>query len=370
MKETLENICGKLHDNLYKNEEHVRLSLVSRILQKLGWYIWNPDEVFCEFPVAPSEDMTKIDIALFFRQNTPAVFIEIKSVGKMEANLSNIEQQLRDYNRNNTAMFSVITDGRLWRFYYSQTGGEFSSKCFKSFDILNDNINDLELFFDAFLSKNEIVDGNAEREAKKYLEQTQIERTVAEALPEALREVNKQPYPRLPEAVVQLVTSRGFQITEHEAEIIIEKLDTKKISSEKQIVDDGKNTSNKTKQKNNEIYVAGDYSYKKINSFVFRGKTYQRQPGKIKIPFKGMLIIVLTDIYKSHPDKFDECLIIKGRTRDYFSKNMDDLYSPKQIDNAGYYVETNLSANDIVKLLKDVMRLFEYKESDLKIFTY
>ena len=54
----------------------------------------------------------------------------VEYVGKIDSDLLRIEQQLRDYNRNNTAQFSIITDGRKWRFYYSQTGGEFSHKCF------------------------------------------------------------------------------------------------------------------------------------------------------------------------------------------------------------------------------------------------
>ncbi len=368
MKETLEDIRLKLNENLYKNEEHVRLSLVARILFKLGWDIWNPDEVFCEYQVAQEEDKTKVDIALFFQHNFPAVFIEVKSVGKMDTNLSNIELQLRDYNRNNTAKFSIITDGRLWRFYYSQTGGEFSSKCFKSFDILNDNINDIELFFDAFLSKNEIANGNAETEAKKYLEQTQLERAVDEALPEARRMVNEPPFPSLPQAIVQLVNSKGFLITDDDAKRIVAQLHSKNISPEKQIVYKNIDNSFKPKSLTKETTSLHDYRNKKIDRYIFLNKTFQRQPWKTKIPFKKMLIDISTELHNSHPDSFMKCLILKGRTRQYFSKNKNDLYYPKQINNSEYYVETNLSANDIVKILKDLMRLLGYKESELQIF--
>ena len=66
MDEIIKDIQEKLRNNYYLNEEHVRLSLVARILQSLGWDIWNPKETNCEFIVAPHEDKTRVDIALFY----------------------------------------------------------------------------------------------------------------------------------------------------------------------------------------------------------------------------------------------------------------------------------------------------------------
>lgn len=156
MKEALLDIRAKIKDRIYKNEEHVRLSLVARVIQELGWNIWDPSEVNAEFVVIPTEDQSRIDMALFLSPYVPSVFVEIKPVGKLEGNIKQAELQLRDYNRNNTALFSIITDGQKWRFYYSQTGGEFAQKCFKIVDILGDNLEDLELYFYTFLSKGRL----------------------------------------------------------------------------------------------------------------------------------------------------------------------------------------------------------------------
>ncbi len=109
MKNTFEDIRSKLIKGIYSNEEHVRFSLVGRILYDLGWNIWNPREVYTEFPVAKSEDNTKVDIALFLMDHIPKVYIEIKSHTKIEQNLPEIERQLRNYNRDNTAIFTIIT---------------------------------------------------------------------------------------------------------------------------------------------------------------------------------------------------------------------------------------------------------------------
>ena len=185
MKDILSDIRARLESGQYRNEEHVRFSLVGRILQHLGWNIWNPVEVNTEFCTVPEEDKSKVDIALFLKPNTPSVFIEVKPVGKLDSDISLVERQLRDYNRNNNALFSVITDGRKWRFYYSLTSGEFSQKCFKTIDLPIDDLEDLELTFSAFLSKGEIGNGNAEKNAKTYLQLNQKQRAIEDAIPQA-----------------------------------------------------------------------------------------------------------------------------------------------------------------------------------------
>jgi Type I restriction enzyme R protein N terminus (HSDR_N) len=222
MKDTLLDIRQKLQDSAYNNEEHVRLSLVSRVLQELGWDIWNPHEVNSEFRVLPQEDSSHLDLALFLAPYQPMVFIEVKSVGRLTGNIGRIERQLRDYNRNNTALFSIITDGQKWLFYYSQTGGEFSQKRFKALDILEDNVNDLQMYFDLLLSKERIRNGNAEREAKDYLQLSRKQRAMEDALPRAKRLVNEPPFPTLPQAVVNLTREAGYTVSIEEASQFIQ----------------------------------------------------------------------------------------------------------------------------------------------------
>ena len=65
MREALIDIREKLQEGIYLNEEHVRLSLVCRLLSELDWEIWDPAEVNTEFPPIPTEDKTRVDIALF-----------------------------------------------------------------------------------------------------------------------------------------------------------------------------------------------------------------------------------------------------------------------------------------------------------------
>ena len=156
--DTLEDIQRRLRENQYKNEEHVRLSLVARILQEYGWDIWDPTEVNTEFVPVPEEDRKKVDIALFIPLTKPLIFIEVKPVGGI-TNLGDAERQLRDYNKNITAPFCIITDGREWRFYYSLTPGAFSDKCFRVLNLLNDDTDHIQATFALFLDKNQVQSG-------------------------------------------------------------------------------------------------------------------------------------------------------------------------------------------------------------------
>ena len=224
MKETLADIKSKLQSGVYTNEEHVRLSLVARILQRLDWNIWDPREVNSEFVVVPHEDKTRVDLAVFLTPNLPSVFIEIKPVGHLRVRLPEIERQVRDYNRNNTSLFSLITDGREWRFYYSQTAGEFAQKLFATFDLLKDNLEDVEHKLLIFLKKSEVANGSAGREAESYLRLTQKQRAMEDCLAEARRLLNEPPFQTLPEALLALVRARGCSVAVEDAQEFIKQV--------------------------------------------------------------------------------------------------------------------------------------------------
>ncbi len=228
MKPLLEEIRDNIARGIYRNEEHVRVCIVLRILQALGWNIWNPNEVNLEFMVLPNEDQTKVDVALFLTPHEPSVFIEVKALGKLDGVLSQVERQLRDYNRNNTALFSIITDGQTWRFYYSQAGGEFASKCFKLLHLTEHNLEDLEQSFAAFLSRTAVETGNSEHEARKYLQLGREQRALEDALPEARRLVLDPPYPSLPQSLKDVVAGAGVVVSLEKATKFINEFGAKR----------------------------------------------------------------------------------------------------------------------------------------------
>lgn len=217
-KETLAEIRTMLlSGDYYQNEELARISIVVRILNLLGWDIWNPKEVYLEYSVVPGEDYTKVDIALFLRPNLPSVFIEVKAVGKLMNSLPATEKQVRDYNRNNTAQYCVLTDGRYWRFYYCYWPGDFANKCFLAIDILEKDYDDTDLF--SLLVKNSISGEGTEKFAKETLEKLSRNRIVISLVHQAIEISMRDRRVSQVNALIDLAMSKhGIVISESEAE--------------------------------------------------------------------------------------------------------------------------------------------------------
>ena len=358
MNKILLEIREFIKKGYFINEENVRFSLVSRILQELGWNIWNPKEVATEFNTVPNEDKSRVDIALFDNSPTPSVFIEIKAIGKLEYDLPKYEFQLRDYNRNNTAPFSIITDGQKWRFYYSQTGGEFSQKCFKDIDLLNDDIDDIELIFDAFLSKEEIRSGKARIEAESYLKLSQKQRVMEDAFPQARRQILESPFPSLPKALIKIVEKDGYSVSIEEASRFVKKQGSKKQKAElPKISIPVKKPIRKVKTQ------SSGYAGKKVSAFKFNNQTYE-----VKF-WKEILVKISEILYQNHRTDFSQVLKLFGRKQPFYSKDSSLFTSPKLVRNSGIFVETNLSANSIIERSKKVLSLLGYSKDELKIFT-
>ncbi|WP_211339622.1 DUF4357 domain-containing protein [Hymenobacter perfusus] len=223
----LTDIRQRLKTGDYKNEEHVHLSLVARIVQALGWNIWNPGEVYAEFKATPNEDVKRVDLALFADNlSEDAIFIECKGAGNLAKglpeDLAKVERQLRDYNKDNTAQLAIITNGRIWRFYYCYTSGEFASKHFKTLNLSEDDLETVVEFFTLFLSKAAVADRSARAAAESYLNLTRKQQKMQDARPEAERRITQYPFPSLPDALMQVVAEQHTAVSRQEAEVFLE----------------------------------------------------------------------------------------------------------------------------------------------------
>jgi len=232
MLDILTDIRRRLKAGDYKNEEHVRLALVARIVQALGWNIWNPTEVYTEFKATPTEDVKRVDMALFADNlSEDAIFIECKGTSNLAKglpeDLAKVERQLRDYNKDNTAQLAIITNGRLWRFYYCYTSGEFASKHFKTLNLSEDDLETVAEYFTLFLSKTAVADRSARAAAESYLNLTRKQQRMQDARPEAERRITQHPFPSLPDALMQVVAEQHTSVTRQEAEAFLEGHDSR-----------------------------------------------------------------------------------------------------------------------------------------------
>lgn len=120
--------------------------------------------------------------------------------------------------------------------------------------------------------------------------------------------------------------------------------------------DSRRNFRQKTKSSINE-----DYTNKRIKAFILAGSRYV-------VDTWIDLLKKLIDIMKLyHEDRSEAVLNLRGRKRPYFSKNPNDLRQPLIIKGTKIYFETNLNANSVVKISRDLIKLFGYDQKDLVI---
>ena len=235
MQKTLEQIRDYLNSRKYRNEEHVRLSLVCRILYELGWDIWNPDEVNAEFSPNKEEnnDNKRVDLALFINK-LAQIFIEVKNADKLKnsANLEKAEKQLTEYNSHNKSAISIITSGADWKFYYAPAQGRFSDRRFKEFNFQTDDLNDIDKILRSFLSKEEVTNGSAKKRAEEYQRLNRTERQIEECLSDANKQVQLAPFPTMPQAILDILKEQGTDhLTEEEVKKHLENIDARCVES-------------------------------------------------------------------------------------------------------------------------------------------
>ncbi len=106
-----------------------------------------------------------------------------------------------------------------------------------------------------------------------------------------------------------------------------------------------------------------DYANMKVYSFIFEEKRYYVSN------WKSLLITICDIMRTNHTNNFYKVLNLFGKNRPYFctSSAQKALRDPEQIKGTNIYVETNLSANQIVKITIMILELFGYKQSAIRI---
>ncbi len=107
--------------------------------------------------------------------------------------------------------------------------------------------------------------------------------------------------------------------------------------------------------------------------------TYKRPYGFVlgRTAFKGvktwrnLFILVINELNEKNPSRFvllpEEKKFISNRGNPLFSKNQQDLREGLMLK-SGFYVEVNLSANDIRKCIKEMLEHFGIDLDEMKIY--
>ena len=81
--------------------------------------------------------------------------------------------------------------------------------------------------------------------------------------------------------------------------------------------------------------------------------------------WKGVLLTVCEALASRHPDTFAAVATsVRGRKRQYVATSGEGMISPATIGNAGLWIETNLSAASILKIVRVLLEAFGYSADD------
>lgn len=365
MQEQLKNFVNEIKSakglNAY-DEATTKQIIIIRILNLLGWNIFDVKEIQPEYPVDSQNSNEKVDYALAKDTNN-MVFVEAKAVS---IDLEKWEEKFCNYCFKNNVVLGVLTNGISWWFYLPRAKGSWYERKFYSINLIRQDADAIVSKFIAFLSKQNVMIGKAEENAKKTYESKQKNQIIEKALPQAWNTLISSEdesfmdlfndmlekisgYRAEPEELAEFLAKKGTKLLILEEQSLQVKRRTRKSEYETQ-PEEGK-TSN---------YVRTGFTGKSINTFIFNNKKYEAKS------WQQLLSIICEVVSNLHKNDFNKVLSLRGTKKPYFTKNRDELRIPKKIKGTDIFVETHLSANGIVKLCKDVLSLFGYKDS-LKI---
>ena len=200
---TLADITTRLHENGFPNEQAISQGIVLRILRELGWDTYDTAVVWPEYQTGGG----RADFALCHPPSKPAIFIEVKQVGKAEGAV----QQALQYAFHCGVPFVVLTDGRSWSFYLPAEQGNYDERRVYMLDLYERSAAEAAETFRRYLARENVTSGKSLGAARTEYRNRNRRSQAKAAIPEAWRELVQKRDVRLLESLADAVASKvGF----------------------------------------------------------------------------------------------------------------------------------------------------------------
>jgi predicted type IV restriction endonuclease len=178
---TLADIVVRLRQGRFPNEQAISQGIVLRVLQELGWDIYDTTLVWPEFQTGEG----RADFALYHPPSKPAEFIEVKPPGKAEAGV----RQALEYAFHTGVPFIVLTDGRTWSFYLPAEQGSYEDRRVYKLDLFERPSAEAAETLHRYLALARVESGEALEIARKEYRNRNRRAQARHAIPEAWREL-------------------------------------------------------------------------------------------------------------------------------------------------------------------------------------
>lgn len=173
----IEQIQENLRRGSFQNEAAVSQGVVLKVLNALGWDTYDTQVVAPEYSVGGR----RVDYALCYPAAKPAVFIEVKQVGRSDG----ADKQLFEYAFHEGIPLAILTDGQEWNFYLPAGQGAYSERKFYFLDLLERDINEICFRLDRYVSYARVKSGEARNNANSDYQDKSRQQEAQKVLPKA-----------------------------------------------------------------------------------------------------------------------------------------------------------------------------------------
>ncbi|MCX8155268.1 MAG: hypothetical protein N3J91_02245 [Verrucomicrobiae bacterium] len=343
LAEDINDIREGLRAGRYKNEASVSQGIILRLLNALGWAIYDTTIVCPEY----NSGNGRVDFALCHPPSKPVVIVESKDIG----NAVGAEKQLFEYAFHHGIPMAILTDGQEWSFFLPAEQGNYHERCVYKLDLVARTTDECCRIFERYLKYAEVASGKAITNAREDHGHSSRQRQMAAALPQAFKQLIEEQDEILVDLIAEKVeTLCGFK---PEPEVVRDFLNTLNLNALIQPQPATKSESTKfqpppSQTKSFEPPTSTDHDF---SGFTFEGRHYREESAI------GTLFRVL-DVFRQRDPSFLEryaALPKHGRKRRYLARNKLDLY-PGRPDLSeqyseerfgGWWIGTNYSRSTI-----------------------
>jgi hypothetical protein len=342
VQELLKKVAGRLEGGSYVNEAAVRIGIIEPILASLGWDITDPLTVIPEF----SSENRRVDYALCSYPSRPAVFIEAKAVGKVEA----ADRQLFEYAFHEGVPFAVLTDGRTWSFYLPAAQGSYEDRRLYKLDLQERTPAECESILIRYLSYSRLRSGDAQSDAQKDYASRANERMASDTISRAWSELMSEPDPLLIELLVERTEALcGIRPTLERAEAFLLGRPQVHAAPTVSIVNSASASDRSSPER-----LATPRRVSTAIAASFKGR--QLVGNGATSTFLELLRAVIADF----PDRIEQIAnAAKGRSRNHIAREAADVYPsrPDLIHTVvelvpGWFVGTNIANREKYRIIK------------------
>lgn len=350
MKKLIEFIKKIQSDNRFStfDEAAIKQGVVLKTLSLLDWDPFDVEEVQPEYEVQG----TRVDYCLK-KQKTNKVFILVK---RNEHDFPKVQDKVLSVSSQGKVPIGILTNGRTWWFFLPLVQGSADEKKFLTIEMGNQRPEEASMLFENFLTKENVLSGEAEKAAEDIYTARQRDFFIKETLPKAWAQIMSNPKKWLAdilgsvteemcgyhpdrEAIEDFISSRFNQKSDLES-LLQPKPAAQPQTAKAAVRDD-------------------DYTGKSIVSFTLKGMKYEVKS------WKAMFLKFCEVVFPKHKDDLDVLFTLSKPGKEYFSKNPYQLLTCEKIAGTGMYVDVNLTAREVVELSHKMLHLLGYDENAL-----